>query len=99
MNALQIPVETCTRDKIRFVVISDTHNLHQHLEIPEGDVLVHAGDFTNKGTLCEVKNFAEWFCKQPHPVKLLIPGNHDMIIDTQYYEKNWNYWSTKHEAV
>ena len=31
---------------MRLVVISDTHGLHDRIEgLPDGDVLVHAGDF------------------------------------------------------
>uniref|UniRef100_A0AC34FSC5 Calcineurin-like phosphoesterase domain-containing protein n=1 Tax=Panagrolaimus sp. ES5 TaxID=591445 RepID=A0AC34FSC5_9BILA len=46
-------------NKVRFVCISDTHEklgemLHM---IPDGDVLIHAGDFTNYGDLAEVIKF------------------------------------------
>eukprot|EP01027_Heterolobosea_sp_BB2_P012440 GEZU01018033.1.p1 GENE.GEZU01018033.1~~GEZU01018033.1.p1 ORF type:complete len:122 (-),score=30.70 GEZU01018033.1:76-441(-) len=36
---------------LRFVVLSDTHCLHDQLNVPPGYVLIHAGDFTNKGTI------------------------------------------------
>jgi len=35
----------------RIVAISDTHNQHDEIELPEGDILVHCGDFTNTGRL------------------------------------------------
>jgi hypothetical protein len=40
------------RRVVRVVVISDTHNQHgpNYLKIPDGDVLVHCGDFTHKST-------------------------------------------------
>jgi predicted phosphodiesterase len=31
---------------MRIVLISDTHGLHRQLEVPPGDLLIHAGDFT-----------------------------------------------------
>ena len=31
---------------LRFVLISDTHGMHRKLDMPDGDILVHAGDFT-----------------------------------------------------
>jgi predicted phosphodiesterase len=35
---------------MRLVVISDTHGLHNRIQgLPDGDVLVHAGDFMNSG--------------------------------------------------
>lgn len=38
--------------RTRFVCISDTHN--HEVKLPKGDVLIHAGDLTNQGTLSEV---------------------------------------------
>jgi predicted phosphodiesterase len=43
--------------KTTLVAVSDTHGLHPYLHIPEGDVLVHAGDITLHGTLAEVADF------------------------------------------
>lgn len=44
---------------MRVVCISDTHGLHDELQaarrIPDGDVLVHAGDFTDTGDRDEVR--------------------------------------------
>ena len=33
---------------MRIVAISDTHTKERELAIPDGDVLIHAGDFTMK---------------------------------------------------
>lgn len=62
---------------MRWVCLSDTHGLHGQLEIPEGDVLVHAGDMTRKGTLSQMEEFLGWFAAQPHSHKILVAGNHD----------------------
>jgi len=66
---------------MRVVCISDTHSLHQDLEIPEGDLLVHAGDLTSRGSLDEVKQFAQWFSSLPHRHKVVIAGNHDFCFE------------------
>jgi Icc-related predicted phosphoesterase len=66
---------------MRIIVISDTHNLHREIEIPEGDVLIHAGDFTEKGTLEEVLEFERFLRKQPHKHKILVAGNHDFYFE------------------
>src|SRR3546814_799299 len=55
---------------------ADTHNKHGSVELPEGDVLIHAGDFTTSGKLSQVEDFVAWFSSQPHPHKILIAGNH-----------------------
>lgn len=48
--------------KIRFVCISDTHSKidRMHHQIPSGDILIHAGDFTSIGKVEEVKKFFEF---------------------------------------
>lgn len=74
-------------ERVRFVCISDTHSNHRRLgTLPEGDVLLHAGDFTNKGTIAEVRLFAEWLDKQPFQHKIVIAGNHDRALDKQFHE-------------
>ena len=64
----------------RLVCISDTHMSHRGLSLPDGDVLVHAGDATSTGTSDEVARFLAWFASQPHRHKILIAGNHDWLF-------------------
>ena len=87
------------RTELSFVFISDTHNLHAHIAVPYADVVVHAGDFTNHGSKAEVEAFARWFGALPHPHKILVPGNHDMIMDPKYYADYWSDWSPVQETV
>lgn len=75
------------RKMIRFVCISDTHGLHSHLNIPSGDVLIHAGDFTNIGEPEITQEFNQWLGKLPHPTKVVIAGNHDLCFDIENYSK------------
>lgn len=63
------------------VCLSDTHGLHQDLLIPDGDVLIHAGDCTDGGTKRETISFLNWFASQPHPHKIIVPGNHDFFFE------------------
>ena len=48
---------------MRFVLLSDTHGLHEHVKIPNGDVLIHCGDYTNSGMKEELDNFFEYLLK------------------------------------
>lgn len=66
---------------MRLVCISDTHQLHNHIQLPHGDVLICAGDFCSRGTLAEADNFAEWFVSRPHKYKVVVAGNHDMCFE------------------
>lgn len=63
---------------MRLVAISDTHQCHEELTLPEGDVLIHAGDWTHRGRIDEIAIFLDWFIAQKHKHKILICGNHDM---------------------
>ncbi|CAK9077151.1 unnamed protein product [Durusdinium trenchii] len=72
----------------RFVCFSDTHNLHGMIpqeHMPPGDVLLHAGDFTDSGELEQVESFNQWLERYPAEVKVVIAGNHDVTFDEDYY--------------
>lgn len=57
--------------------ISDTHMRHNNLKLPGGDILIHAGDATGRGSDEEIKEFLDWFQKQDYTHLVLIAGNHD----------------------
>jgi len=74
-------------DPIRIVCISDTHNVHGSLPpLPAGDLLIHAGDLSQSGSLQEVNAALDWMSVQPHPHKIFIAGNHDRCLEDPYYE-------------
>ena len=74
-------------ETLRVVCISDTHGKHRRMtkDIPAGDVLIHAGDFTNCGHTSQIKDFCKWMAGMPHTHKILICGNHDITCDKDYY--------------
>ncbi|RUS21884.1 Metallo-dependent phosphatase-like protein [Endogone sp. FLAS-F59071] len=83
---------------IRFVCMSDTHNnIKYDFQIPEGDVFIHAGDLTRTGKLSDCERTLQWLKELPHPIKLVIAGNHDLTFDTEHYEKTWQHWHDKKE--
>jgi predicted phosphohydrolase len=67
---------------IRVVCISDTHSL-QYKPIPDGDLLIHAGDMTRRGTIQELQEHIDWLVSLPHKHKVVIAGNHDTYLDPQ----------------
>lgn len=66
---------------MRIVCISDTHGMHAGLTVPDGDILIHAGDLTGRGTVPEVRNFNAWLGALPHRHKIVIAGNHDWVFE------------------
>lgn len=63
---------------MRIVATSDTHFPFTNKLIPDGDVLIHAGDFMYNGYITEWHSRVDSFRSLTHPVKLLVPGNHDI---------------------
>ena len=71
---------------MRLVALADTH-LWRHgrhpIPIPEGDVLVHAGDLLQHGNLEELARAMEWLAALPHPKKIVVAGNHEVCVERQ----------------
>jgi Icc-related predicted phosphoesterase len=67
----------------RIVCLSDTHNHHQEIAVPDGDILIHAGDATMRGTVGEIAAFNRWFASLPHNYKIFVAGNHDWLFETE----------------
>lgn len=85
----------------KITVISDTHNKHNQLELPGGDILIHSDDLSSRGYKHEVDNFCNWFDKQSlkYNTCIFIAGNHDFGFENNQSEtleivnsyKNINY--------
>jgi len=62
---------------MKIVCISDSHNHHRELKVPDGELLIHAGDFTYFGKEEHVSDFNAWLGELPHPNKIVVAGNHE----------------------
>ncbi|XP_023349871.1 metallophosphoesterase domain-containing protein 1 [Eurytemora carolleeae] len=84
------PSTPVAENKVRFVCMSDTHSLTSHIKqsIPDGDVFIHAGDFTRCGSVSEVRDFNAWISKLPHKHKIVIAGNHELSFDNSFQGLN-----------
>lgn len=79
----------------RIVCISDTHSRY-HFTLPDGNILVHAGDFSMTGEEKEVEKFLEYLKSlKNYRLKIFIAGNHDITVEQNFYEKNWKRWHSK----
>ena len=67
---------------LRLVLLSDTHGLHRNVQVPDGDLLIHAGDFTNfSKSQSEIVDFNTWLGELPHRHKIVVPGNHEFFLE------------------
>lgn len=68
------------QNNMRIVLIADTHN--RTPELPDGDILIHAGDATSNGTREEVERFDAWLGTLKFRHILFTPGNHDFYLES-----------------
>jgi predicted phosphodiesterase len=71
---------------MRIVCLSDTHNRTDDLAVPDGDVLLHAGDLTSHGKPEEFARVARWLLQLPHAHKVVVAGNHDFLLQDRPQE-------------
>jgi hypothetical protein len=84
------PNSEIPENRLRFVCFSDTHSRigRATFDVPHGDVLLHAGDFTNTGRAKEVELFGDWLEQQPFKHKIVIAGNHDLTFEVDRYHSH-----------
>lgn len=66
---------------MRLVLISDTHTMESVMTIPDGDMVIHAGDFLSRGDDFEAMQCCYWFRELPHKHKVCVAGNHDICFE------------------
>jgi 3',5'-cyclic AMP phosphodiesterase CpdA len=74
---------------MRITTISDTHTKHMELNgfLPGGDILIHAGDISNRGSNIDIEDFCEWFDSiDNYNTKVFIAGNHDFGFEKRAEE-------------
>ena len=72
---------------VRLVLLADTH-MRPPTDIPDGDVLIHAGDLTMSGSNVQMDHALGWMAALPHPHKVLVAGNHD-----------WYFWTNRERLM
>jgi Icc-related predicted phosphoesterase len=70
------------RAMLTLVAMADTHLYHEDLEVPDGDVLIHAGDMARGGRLEELEASRDFLAVLPHSHKIVVAGNHDRAFES-----------------
>jgi Icc-related predicted phosphoesterase len=76
--------------RMRLVLISDTHDMENQVTLPDGDILVHAGDLTMMGHRGDLQRSINWLNVQPHKHVVFVAGNHDFGFERDYVKKELN---------
>ena len=77
-------------NQYNIVCISDTHGKHKQVDLPPGDLLVHAGDFSSYGYKHELESFFSWLKKNASKYTLgvvFVAGNHDRSVDPERWRE------------
>jgi Icc-related predicted phosphoesterase len=84
------PSRTSTaRTALRLVLLSDTHELHRDVDVPPGDILLHAGDFSFfSKSIRAIEDFNDWLGELPHRSKAIVPGNHEFFLEADPSERS-----------
>lgn len=90
--------------KTRILIISDTHSALPDLDspfpfskpLPEADVAIHCGDLTSTGKLYQHERALTLLKSLPAPLKIVIPGNHDLTLDSDFCSshEDWQFHGT-----
>ncbi len=62
--------------------IADLHGFEP--DLPGGDLLILAGDYTAAGKLTQWSQFFHWLKDQEYDKKIIIAGNHDNLFETGF---------------
>lgn len=91
----------------RFLIISDTHSVDFAAvekcngtfkpPFPKADVILHCGDLTGIGGIQELKQVVETMSKFEADLKLVIAGNHDMTLDSNYWKGHGDFTEEGHK--
>lgn len=65
--------------------MSDTHGAELPSKIPTCDVLLHCGDITEDGSPESIADALEELSKVEAELKLVMPGNHEISLDKEFY--------------
>lgn len=65
------------------MAFSDTHGYHDKVNIPEGDILIFAGDMCTRRLLESVDLFNCFLAGLPHSYKIVVAGNHDFPFERE----------------
>lgn len=84
---------------LKIVTVSDTHNMGKEINVPDGDILLHAGDHTMRGTQKEGIKALEWLSSLPHKYKIFIAGNHDWFLDPKAPREFRNWKLYRHYTI
>jgi len=80
------------KQPIKIVCISDSHRQHWRMDIPDGDILLFAGD-AELDSFNALQDFNNWLGTLNFKHIVVIGGNHDMVLANYVMEEKEMFFS------
>lgn len=83
------------KDSIRILCFSDTHKHHNEIPkeyLPEADIVLFGGDFTDLGSYTDTLSFKTFLKSLPCKHKVIIAGNHELTYDIDHRDTVLSYY-------
>jgi len=68
---------------MKIVCIADTHEKHNQVNYPDGDILIIAGDISKRGNPSKVRLALDFFSSLDYQHIIFVPGNHDFCFEQE----------------
>ncbi|PMD35043.1 Metallo-dependent phosphatase, partial [Hyaloscypha variabilis F] len=87
----------------KILILSDTHGYASlPSRLPSSlnlDLAIHCGDLSQHGSLSDYRRTLTLVSSLPAPLKLVIPGNHDLSLDPSFPVSNQNFTLTERQEL
>ncbi|KAI9659557.1 MAG: hypothetical protein M1821_001816 [Bathelium mastoideum] len=96
--SLASSTDTSLQKSVRFLVLSDTHDLVLN-NVPDADVVLHCGDLTE---ICSAEGLQDsliFLSSINAELRLVIAGNHDTLLDQEYVQTHGGESGSHEQAV
>ena len=103
-----VDIDANDKNYVTIMCISDTHNKHDQIDTSKWetlniDILLHSGDSTMSGIYESIVNYDEWIANLKNnniiQESVVIAGNHDITLDTDYYVHGVDFDSTRNQRL
>ena len=70
----------------KLVFLSDTHNQHNLIDVPDGDIVIHCGDISGRGYKSEVEAFLN--CQSSTSSSFTMPKTSELVLSININNSN-----------
>jgi Icc-related predicted phosphoesterase len=65
---------------MRIICVADSHTKYKNINIPDGDIFIHAGDIDIYNQV-DLVDFNDWLGELHFKHRIIVAGNHDLFLE------------------